>query len=58
MNKLADLSSLWDEIAPFGATIRVLIDHPDQIEAIQQFEQTRNGTRRWSAFLKVDSGGK
>ncbi|THH34093.1 hypothetical protein EUX98_g129 [Antrodiella citrinella] len=58
VNKLADLSSLWDTIATFGATIRVLIDHPDQITAIEQFEQGLEKTRKWSAFLKVDSGGK
>ena len=58
VNKLADISSLWEAIAPHGATVRILIDHPGQIAAIEEFERAQQGTRRWSAFVKIDAGGK
>ncbi|KAH8100676.1 hypothetical protein BXZ70DRAFT_938277 [Cristinia sonorae] len=58
INKLADLSDLWDEIAPHAGTVRVMVDHPIQVEAIERFEDTKSTNRRWSVFIKVDAGGK
>lgn len=57
-NKMADLSALWDEVAQYGATIRVLIDHPDQVKFLEMFENQRENPRAWSVFVKVDAGGK
>ena len=57
-NKIADLSALWDEVAQYGATIRIMIDHPDQVKFLEAFESQRESPRRWSVFVKVDAGGK
>ena len=57
-NKLGDLSALWDEIAPLGAVIRVLVDHPDQVELLNEYEKARASPRRWSVFVKIDAGNQ
>ncbi|KAK7058991.1 hypothetical protein VNI00_001615 [Paramarasmius palmivorus] len=57
-NKIEDLSNLWDEIAPSGGIVRVLIDHPDQVKFLEQFEKERSQPRKWSVFVKVDGGQK
>ncbi|THH01788.1 hypothetical protein EW026_g948 [Hermanssonia centrifuga] len=57
-NKIADLSTLWDDIAPFGATIRILIDHPEQVTFLEAYEAQRANPRLWSVFVKVDAGSK
>ena len=51
---IADLSDLWDEVAKDGAIIRLLVDHPRQIEALNGFESTRPVKRQWSVFMKID----
>ncbi|KAG6890431.1 hypothetical protein C0995_008785 [Termitomyces sp. Mi166 len=56
MNKIADLSDLWDEISKDGGTLRILIDHPDQVKFIEKFEHARCSSRRWSVFVKIDGG--
>ncbi|KIP03951.1 hypothetical protein PHLGIDRAFT_25851 [Phlebiopsis gigantea 11061_1 CR5-6] len=57
-NKIADISDLWDEVAQYGYTFRILIDHPDQIKFLEAFESQRENPRAWSVFVKVDAGGK
>ncbi|KAF9270101.1 hypothetical protein L218DRAFT_1071590 [Marasmius fiardii PR-910] len=57
-NKIGDLSNLWDEVAASGGTIRLLIDHPNQVHFLEQFENARPTPRRWSVFVKVDGGQK
>lgn len=61
---LSDISALQDllDASPSarGSTIRVMIDHPSQIDAIEAFEQVRDSSttvRKWSCFVKVNSGG-
>ncbi|KAH9044455.1 putative serine dehydratase domain-containing protein [Lactarius pseudohatsudake] len=54
VNKVADLSDLWDEAAKYGAIVRLLVDHPKQIEALNGFENTRFVQRQWSVFMKID----
>ena len=56
VNKLDDLSALWDEITPLGAVVRILIDHPDQVQLLNEYEKARPNTRRWSVFVKIDAG--
>ena len=56
VNKLDDLSVLWDEIAPLGAAIRILVDHPDQVHLLNEYEKARPNPRRWSIFIKIDAG--
>lgn len=40
------------------ATIRVMVDHAEQIKALNDFNATAGRTRSWSVFIKVDGGGK
>ncbi|KAI8995684.1 hypothetical protein BD414DRAFT_456783 [Trametes punicea] len=55
-NKIADLSALTDELSAVGASMRILIDHPDQVKVIEAWESTKANQRRWSVFIKVDCG--
>ncbi|KAI0778245.1 putative serine dehydratase domain-containing protein [Trametes elegans] len=55
-NKIADLSALTDEFSAVGASMRILIDHPDQVRVIEAWESTKANHRRWSVFIKVDCG--
>ncbi|KAH9858145.1 putative serine dehydratase domain-containing protein [Lenzites betulinus] len=55
-NKIADLSALTDELSAVGASMRILIDHPDQVKVIEAWESTKANHRRWSVFIKVDCG--
>ncbi|RDX55797.1 hypothetical protein K466DRAFT_649910 [Polyporus arcularius HHB13444] len=57
-NKIADLSALTDELAAVGANMRILVDHPDQVKVIEAWESTKAQHRRWSVFMKVDSGNQ
>lgn len=56
INKVADLSDLWDEVAKDGGTVRLLVDHPDQVRFLENFESRREHPRRWSVFVKIDGG--
>lgn len=58
LNKIEDLSSLREELAAHGADVRILVDHPDQVRFLEQFEKQRPTVRQWSAFVKVDGGQK
>ncbi|KAI0963631.1 hypothetical protein AcW1_010244 [Taiwanofungus camphoratus] len=58
LNKVADLSALWEEVAAFDANLRILIDHPDQVSFLESFERARKSSRKWSVFIKVDCGLK
>jgi len=58
INKLADLSDLWDEAAKDGAIVRLLVDHPRQIEALEDFDKRRTTKRHWSVFVKLDGNQK
>ncbi|EPQ60665.1 hypothetical protein GLOTRDRAFT_53051 [Gloeophyllum trabeum ATCC 11539] len=58
VNKIQDLASLWDELEKYGGIVRLLIDHPEQVQALEQFEQQREKPRSWSVFVKVDGGQK
>ncbi|KAJ7512019.1 hypothetical protein B0H11DRAFT_2151766 [Mycena galericulata] len=52
INKVADISNLWDEVAKDGATVRLLVDNPDQIRFLEEFEKARASPRKWSVFGK------
>ncbi|KAF7289881.1 Calcium ATPase transmembrane domain M-containing protein [Mycena indigotica] len=56
VNKIADLSDLWDEVAKDGAVVRLMVDHRDQIKCLEEFEKVRATPRRWSVFVKIDGG--
>jgi D-serine ammonia-lyase len=55
INKITDLSDLWDEAAKHEAIVRLLVDHPRQIEALEDFEKRRSTKRQWSVFVKLDA---
>lgn len=57
-NKIADLSDLWDTVNKDGGIVRVLIDHPKQIQMLEEFESQREKPRKWSVFVKIDGGQK
>jgi len=57
-NKIGDLSNLWDELATYGGVVRVMVDHPDQVKYLEQFESRKENPRLWSVFIKVDAGGR
>ncbi|KAK0465059.1 putative serine dehydratase domain-containing protein [Desarmillaria tabescens] len=50
VNKIADMSGLWDAIAVDGGIVRILLDHPDQVKYLDEFEKQRTAPRKWSAF--------
>jgi D-serine deaminase-like pyridoxal phosphate-dependent protein len=56
VNKVADLSDLWDEVAKDGGVVRLMVDNPEQIQFIEEFEKTRGSSRKWSVFVKIDGG--
>ncbi|KAF8642292.1 hypothetical protein AX16_009562 [Volvariella volvacea WC 439] len=56
VNKIADLSQLWEAIAGDGGVIRLLVDHPTQVRLLEDFERKRTNPRRWSVFVKIDGG--
>jgi len=55
-NKIATLTRLWDCLEEFGGIVRILVDHPTQIDILEEFEQSRQTPRRWSVFIKLDGG--
>ncbi|THH11192.1 hypothetical protein EW145_g795 [Phellinidium pouzarii] len=58
INKIAELSVLSDTIEAHGAVLRLHVDHPDQITALERFESQRIEPKRWFVFVKVDCGDK
>ncbi|KDQ63585.1 hypothetical protein JAAARDRAFT_118999 [Jaapia argillacea MUCL 33604] len=58
INKIEDLATLWDEIEGHGGIVRLIVDHPEQVKALEIFEKGRANPRRWSVFVKVDAGSR
>ncbi|KAG7450551.1 uncharacterized protein BT62DRAFT_943452 [Guyanagaster necrorhizus] len=58
VNKIEDMSELWDAIVVDGGVMRILLDHPDQVKYLNEFEKQRITPRKWSAFVKIDGGQK
>ena len=58
MNKIADLSLLWNQIKEHGGVVRLLVDHPDQISLLEDFESKREIAQQWSVFVKINGGQK
>ncbi|PFH54446.1 hypothetical protein AMATHDRAFT_72249 [Amanita thiersii Skay4041] len=56
LNKIADMASISDALSASGGIFRVLIDHPDQVRALEEYEMNQGGSRRWSAFVKINGG--
>ncbi|KAL0245445.1 hypothetical protein I308_104571 [Cryptococcus tetragattii IND107] len=56
-DKLEDINSA-QEIVGKQATIRIMVDHAEQIKILQAFSQKIQRSIKWSVFVKVDGGGK
>lgn len=56
MNKIEDLSALRETIAPHSGIVRLLVDHPDQVQALEEYESRQGEMRRWSVFVKINGG--
>ncbi|KAF8202911.1 putative serine dehydratase domain-containing protein [Pholiota molesta] len=55
-NKVADLAALRNELEKHGGTVRLLIDHPDQVKFLEEYESLQEVHKRWSAFIKINGG--
>ncbi|KAF9040593.1 hypothetical protein BJ165DRAFT_1350610 [Panaeolus papilionaceus] len=55
-NKIADLSQLSNQVGKYGGVVRILIDHPDQVRFLEEYESSQETTGRWSAFIKINGG--
>lgn len=40
------------------AVVRVMVDHAEQIRALEEFNSRTGRKENWTAFLKVDGGGR
>jgi D-serine deaminase-like pyridoxal phosphate-dependent protein len=58
LNKLDDLSALHDEMTRYGGTVRILLDHLDQVKFLEEYERTQKHPKKWSAFIKMNGGLK
>ncbi|EJD38153.1 hypothetical protein AURDEDRAFT_116588 [Auricularia subglabra TFB-10046 SS5] len=58
INKIPDLAELSDEIRPFNAELRLMVDNIAQIRALEAFDAANPRVARWSVFVKVDAGLK
>lgn len=58
VNKVADLAALRNELEKHGGTVRLLIDHPDQVKFLEEYESLQEVRKRWSAFIKINGGQK
>jgi D-serine deaminase-like pyridoxal phosphate-dependent protein len=58
LNKLDDLSALHAEMTKYGGTVRILLDHLDQVEFLEEYERAQEHPKKWSAFIKMNGGLK
>jgi len=46
------------ELEKYGAVVRLLVDHPDQIRFLEEYENQQEKPQCWSIFIKVNGGQK
>jgi hypothetical protein len=56
-DKIHELASLQTSVGD-NAVIRLMVDHPAQIEALQRYNGTKERKMKWAVFVKVDGGGR
>ncbi|WWC62270.1 uncharacterized protein I303_104866 [Kwoniella dejecticola CBS 10117] len=56
-DKIEDLNRAQDIIGSKGV-IRLMVDHPEQIKLLSQFNEKNGRKQKWSVFVKVDGGGR
>ncbi|KIO27232.1 hypothetical protein M407DRAFT_14925 [Tulasnella calospora MUT 4182] len=54
VTKIPELSALKNELDDHGGSLRLLVDHPEQVSKLQAYAQASP----WSVFVKVDPGYK
>lgn len=58
--KIADLHTLRSTLAAHGAVLRLMVDHPYQIRALEAFDREHPTEdpilAKWSVFVKIDVG--
>jgi len=57
-SKIPEVAELADQLLEKKCHLRVLVDHVDQIDAIEKHYEKNGRILRWSAFIKVDAGNK
>ncbi|CAA7265829.1 unnamed protein product [Cyclocybe aegerita] len=55
-NKIEDLSALRREVDKYGGIVRLLVDHPDQVKFLEEFEAKQGAPTWWSVFVKINGG--
>ncbi|KAG2072611.1 hypothetical protein BDR04DRAFT_1230350 [Suillus decipiens] len=58
LNKLDDLSALHAEMTRYGGTVRIILDHLDQVKFLEEYEMEQEHPKKWSAFIKMNGGQK
>lgn len=58
LNKLDDLSALHAEMTRYGGTVRILLDHLDQVKFLEEYERAQEHPKKWSVFIKMNGGLK
>jgi D-serine deaminase-like pyridoxal phosphate-dependent protein len=58
IDRLGELAGIADKLSQYDGNLRVLIDNPAQVQAVESWTQQEGKGRRWSAFIKCDAGGK
>ncbi|WWD03173.1 hypothetical protein V865_001220 [Kwoniella europaea PYCC6329] len=56
-DKISDLNLAQDKIGSKGV-IRLMVDHPEQIRLLTDFNEKEGRKQKWSVFVKVDGGGR
>lgn len=56
INKLDDLAKLADTMKEHGGVLRIFVDSPDHVRALEAYNATHERSEPWSAFFKVDLG--
>ncbi|KAJ1307967.1 hypothetical protein OPQ81_002044 [Rhizoctonia solani] len=60
--KIADLHTLRTALSTYGAVLRLMVDHPYQVRALEAFDRehptTNPALSQWSIFIKLDVGTK
>ncbi|CAE6427349.1 unnamed protein product [Rhizoctonia solani] len=60
--KIADLHTLRTTLSTYGAVLRLMVDHPYQVRALEAFDRehptTNSALSQWSIFIKLDVGTK
>lgn len=49
---------LKNELHGHGAVLRIFVDHPDQVDALEAYNNLQQDPSPWSVFMKVDAGLK